>query len=228
MNQARDDFLASLAGLRKAAADLPTVDIGSDAIRSAPFLTLNGLRVVAFASVEEFVRQRAYEVVSWLGSNAGHALRFDELPTKLGRFAIEGAIKGLANSLSFRTTTDRVTQIQLESLLLGTTADNSAPFKPSEYFFGRLSSNISAAEIRGFVTAMSVKEGLSSLANIADRVGMAHLASQRKSLNGLLSLGTMLRTSHQMITRLPNSERIWNQACPCLLLHLILALVGVR
>ncbi len=155
MKSAYSDFLAALVSLREEAAQLPnpTLDKLSNN-RSAAHLRLNGLSVVAFAVLEDFVRRRAFEIIRWLGEQK---VPFSALPAALQSTILIGTLKGLNFSLDKEEKVDRALIVQLEGMLLGQTGENGK-FVPSEYFFGRSSSNVSERVIKELLHAIGFKE----------------------------------------------------------------------
>lgn len=177
MSTAQTDLRAALSGLAEAAERLrlPGPQIGSGANRTAEFLMLNGLQVVAFVALEDYVRRRAYEVIAWLGSNSHYALKFEELPEHLQRFVLEGTIQGLGFWLAKTAADERINFFQYEGLLLGSISDGKSTFVPSEYFFGRSQSNLATHDVGNLLAALGVEGGLSSLGTIAEKAEMSHL-----------------------------------------------------
>ena len=175
MSTAQFDLRTTLTGLTQAAAQLPGPQMGTGTNRTTEFLVLNGLQVVAFAALEDYVRRRAYEVITWLGSNSGHALSFGELPEPLQRFILEGTVQGLSFWLSKTAQEERVNFYQYEGLLLGSISDAKSTFTPSEYFFGKSQSNLAINDVSNLFSALGLEGRLSSLAVIAQKAEMSHL-----------------------------------------------------
>lgn len=171
MSAAYKDFWTTILHLRELAKELGDATPGTQNSRSINHLRLNGLHVTAFSALEDFLRRRAHEVVSWLGKEG---VNFGHLPEKLQRLILQGTIEGLCHSLS-RTNEDRVTLLQLQGLLLSNTGDANQPFEPSEFFFGRSASNLQKDDIRQLTEAFGLGEGLACLTVIADNVSMQHL-----------------------------------------------------
>lgn len=164
MKSAFEDFIAALASLREEAENIP--NLSPEQLRnnrSAAHLRLNGLTVVAFSVLEDFIRRRTYEVVRWLGEKE---VPFSALPNALQSAILIGTLKGLNFSLERAEKGDRAFIIQLEGMLLGQTGENEK-FVPSEYFFGRSSSNISEGVVKGMLQAV----GFNDVENALDQIG---------------------------------------------------------
>ena len=160
MNTALDDFWTTVTALRELSDVLGDVPTGTQGSRSVNHIRLNGLHVVAFAALEDFVRRRAHEVVSWLGTEG---VRLASFPHRLQVLILQGTIEGINFSLSRTDKEDRITLLQLQGLLLSSSGENDQIFHPSEYFFGRGSSNISKDNVRELLEAFGLGEKLNCL-----------------------------------------------------------------
>lgn len=174
MSGAYEDFWTTVINLRQIAGSLGDVMPGTLSSRSLNHLRLNGLHVVTFAALEDFVRRRAHEVIAWLGS-AG--VSFDKLPEKLQILILQGTIEGISYSLSRTDKDERVTLLQLQGLLLGNTGERNQNFSPSEYFFGRSSSNLSKDDLRSLLEALGLGDKLACLNDVSSQIAMPHLGA---------------------------------------------------
>lgn len=171
MKSAYDDFLAALTSLRFEADQLPNLtqeELSNS--RSAAHLRLNGLSIVAFAALEDFVRRRAYEVVRWLGEQS---VPFNALPAGLQSTILIGTLKGLNFSLDRAGNADRALIVQLEGMLLGQTGENGK-FVPSEYFFGRSSSNVSGGVIKELLRAIGFNEVEAAFSHVGQKFRLSN------------------------------------------------------
>lgn len=170
MKSAFEDFIAALTSLREEAAQIPNLmldQLGNN--RSSAHLRLNGLTVVAFSVLEDFIRRRIYEIVRWLGEKD---VPFAALPSELQAAILIGTLKGLNFSLERAEKGDRGFIIQLEGMLLGQTGENGK-FVPSEYFFGRSASNVSEGAVRGLLQAV----GFNDVEKALDHIGQTFRVS---------------------------------------------------
>ena len=180
MNSAFNDFIAALASLREEAAQMPNLTPAQlSNNRSAAHLRLNGLSVVAFSSLEDFIRRRTYEVIRWLGEQS---VPFASLPKSLQSTILIGTLKGLNFSLDRAEKDDRSFIVQLEGLLLGQTGENGK-FVPSEYFFGRSASNISAGVVKQLLQAVGFTDVVEALDHI--RINFRVSVTTRASALGM-------------------------------------------
>lgn len=173
MNQAQADFWLSLTSLRKIALTLGTAPVGSASARSEPQLILNGLHIAAFASLEDFVRRRAHEVITWLGEQG---VKFEDFPEVLQTLILRGTIEGVSFSLSRVAADQKITHLQLEGMLLAETGERKN-FVPSTFFFGKSSSNVASGAITSLLEAMGLGDRFSSAASILTALGVGHLGT---------------------------------------------------
>lgn len=181
MSTAYIDFISTLTGLREEGAGLSAISGVAVKPRSAPCLRLNGLTVVAFAALEDFLRRRAYEIVSWLGSRG---VTFDSLPHSLQTAILVGTLKGLHYSLDKMEKSDRDVMIQLEALLLSQAGENSA-FMPSKYFFGRSASNISNSALNELLQAFGYTDVDGAMNEVARRLSFQHIGRVMEQFSSL-------------------------------------------
>lgn len=173
MSSAREDLWQSLASLRNIAGSLGPAPVGQAAARSEPQLILNGLHIAAFSSLEDFVRRRAHEVITWLGAQGVH---FSDFPEVLQTLILRGTIEGVSFSLSRVAADQKVTHLQIEGMLLAETGENKT-FVPSNYFFGKSSSNIAQGAIISLLEAFGLGEKFSSASKIIAALGSSHLGT---------------------------------------------------
>jgi hypothetical protein len=174
VSAAYDDFWDTVRNLRELSGALGDVPPGTQGARSPNHIRLNGLHIVAFAALEDFIRRRAHEVISWLGVKGVH---FENFPSRLQTLILQGTIEGINFSLSRTDKDDRVTLLQLQGLLLSNTGENDQAFVPSEYFFGRAASNISRDNIRDLLEAFGLGEKFSCLNDVTALLEMPFLGS---------------------------------------------------
>lgn len=174
MSAAFDDFWCTICTLRELSESLGDVPPGTQGSRSVNHIRLNGLHVVAFAALEDFIRRRAHEVISWLGVEG---VRLENFPRRLQMLILQGTIEGINFSLSRTDKDDRITLLQLQGLLLSSSGENDQAFVPSEYFFGRAASNISRDDVRELLEAFGLGERLACLNEVTALLEMPLLES---------------------------------------------------
>lgn len=172
MSAATEDLLRTLTALRKIVDELGSVQLGTGMDRSVNSLCLNGAHVTAFAALEDFLRRRVLEVIRWLGKSD---VKFNDFPQALKKFLLEETIKGINFSLQRTDESERVSFLQLEGLLMDSTINSAVKFEPSDYCFGKSQSNLSKAQIGDFISAMMIKDGLTSLTTVGVAAGLGML-----------------------------------------------------
>lgn len=174
MNSAVDDLRTTFSAIHTLAAALGTPPVGESRARSKEALQLNGLQVVAFAALEDFVRRRVFEAMQSFGQNN---MCFDDLPEKIRLYVLTETIAGISFALARTDADEKLTVLQLEGLLLGASSDPKIPYEPSEYIFGRSTSNISGGQLRELFEALDIAGGLASLTTVAAAAGYPHLGA---------------------------------------------------
>jgi hypothetical protein len=173
MSSATEDFLLGMAGLESAASRLTSPAIGGSSSRSAEYLQLNGLHVVAFALLEDFLRRRTLEILVALGKAK---VRFDSFPDGLKLQILQETFKGIGFFISRKTSENKVDTLLVEALSIYTAADEKSDFVPSDFCFGKSQSNISLSQIITFLEAFGVSV-TASLSKILERIQFEHLGS---------------------------------------------------
>lgn len=173
MSSARTDLLKTLDGLEQAAGRLVSPVGGQDSQRSADYLLLNGLHVIAFSAVEDFIRRRAIEVVSALTHKP---VTFRQLPDGLQLQILQEWIKGMSAYLQRADSQSRTSTLLYEAEVIGTTA-GASQFVLSDYSFGRSQSNISLNQITNLLTALNFQRGLECLREVAGLANLSHLGA---------------------------------------------------
>lgn len=183
MTTAFQDLHATLEVLKALAKELGSPGIGSNRARSKEAIQLNGMHVVAFAAVEDFVRRRVLEVVQKISESG---IKFSELPDQMRLFLLTETFAGVSFALERTDTAQKINLLQHEGMLFSITSDPRAKYEPSEYIFGRSSSNISIVQIKFLIEAFGMANGLKNLNDISNASGLTHLGSP-DSVYGRLS-----------------------------------------
>lgn len=172
MSAARHTFLERIMAF-KTALDEPAL------ISSAPSeidhnntarLLRNGLAVVGFAILEDFVRTRLKEVLSRIGNSR---IPFDELPSRLREAAVLGAVRALAyqGGLRRKQKDDYISFIQEHGQLIGST--RSASYEISAMALGWDQPNLSDTDIFEILGVFKIQDGWGNIDGLAKRVGLS-------------------------------------------------------
>lgn len=135
-------------------------------------LLRNGLAVVGFASLEDFIKKRASEILSEIGNTT---VNFDQLPNKLRHAVTFGCLSSLRYQMSFRINTpeDKVTFIQEQASKIASTA--STPYNLTEYAFGYEKPNISSEDVADILRAFGFNDPWEKMTNLASKMGLIGL-----------------------------------------------------
>lgn len=146
MANARSEFIERIRTLNKSISD-------TDAVRSKGHLERehneiarmlrNGLAVVGFASLEDFIKARSSEVLDLIGSVG---LSFEQLPEKVQIATTHGAITALNYQLGLRDKQDKIAFVQEHAQKISSTANSSYALTSLAYGFGN--ANLNAESIK--------------------------------------------------------------------------------
>lgn len=130
----------------------------------------NGLAVVLFAILEDFIRQRTSEVLVAVG---GAGIVFDRLPEKLRKAATVGFISTLGFRIKLQEDIDRLEFLQREAGRIASTA--GSPFELSPFALAHSKSNLDAAEVKDSLAAFLVNDPWGSMTMLASRMNYGAL-----------------------------------------------------
>lgn len=166
MSQARADLAAKVAVLRACLAEPIVVNGPPAAIQKNQVASMfrNGLAVLEFATIEDFIRQRTAEV---LGSFA-NILSFDDLSEKLQTAVTVGALKAILFRQSYEADSIKWIFNQLKPV---TSAETNIT-KLSPLSFGQATSNIGPDDVSNILSAFGIEGGWAGISTISRRVGI--------------------------------------------------------
>jgi len=175
---ARDDFLASLDAIREAASysallhSAPAPGTNIDATRAA--LLRRGLMVVAFVSLEAFLKDRFAELLELL---SGTSMRFVDLPPALQQATTRGVLEATVVQARMSDSTDGslLDVLQDAGAAVGCTALGPGNIRLHRFAFGHASSNLKADDIKDALAALNVKDPWDEIRVVADRAGLGAL-----------------------------------------------------
>ncbi|CAK1694489.1 RiboL-PSP-HEPN domain-containing protein [Vibrio crassostreae] len=174
MSSAKDDFLNRINSLHKSIHSesvtnrIPTPE-NSEHNAIAKILR-NGLAVVSFAALEDFIKQRSSEVMSVIGTTT---VPFSSLPEKLQNASTYEAVKALSFQLQQREKTDKTPYIQHHASKIASTTTSS--FALSEHTFGYDQSNVTSETIKKTLACMNVNNPWLQMTRIASRLSLTGL-----------------------------------------------------
>lgn len=130
----------------------------------------NGLAVVGFAALEDFIKSRTSEVLSEVGQTS---VPFQNLPEKLRYATTYEAISALSYQLSIRPKSDRVTYIQEQALKLASTASTAYELMP--HAFGYDQANLQEDTVKSILKSFLVDDPWGEMTQLASRLGLVAL-----------------------------------------------------
>lgn len=131
-------------------------------------LLRNGLAVVGFVAIEDFIKKRTGEILKEIGSTT---VGFNSLPEKLKQTVTVDAIYALTKIVkNEQTIEDKIDLIQKETLKISSTANTA--YDLTEYAFGYKYSNLDKEEIKNILIAFSIKDGWRNMSEISSRIGL--------------------------------------------------------
>jgi hypothetical protein len=131
----------------------------------------NGLAVIAFNILEDFLRRRAKEILSHIG-RAG--IQFGRLPEPLRQILTAKALAAVAFQLrSRRLAHDEIVFTQDMAQQIASTS--AAPFDACDMSFGYDGSNLTEGAVEDLLRALSVDKPWESIGSVAARAGIGTL-----------------------------------------------------
>lgn len=141
-------------------------------------LLRNGLAVVAFAALEDFIKQRTSEVLSQIGASP---VKFSELPVALRYAATYKAISALNFQISWREKEDKVAYIQEQAMKIASTA--STPYEITPHAFGYNQANITEDTISEILKALFVNDPWAQISALSARLNITALPLRDAFIN---------------------------------------------
>ena len=133
-------------------------------------LLRNGLAVVGFAALEDFIKSRTSEVLIEVGRTG---VAFHRLPEKLRNAATYEAISALSYQLSIRPKSDRATYLQEQALKLASTATTAYELTPHAFAYDK--ANVQDEAIKSILSSFLVDDPWAEMTRLASRIGLVGL-----------------------------------------------------
>ena len=172
MSLARSHFLGRMSALAQS--------LNIDAVATRPLhdrahndvarLLRNGLAVVSFAALEDFIKSRTSEVLTDVGHTG---VPFRDLPEPLRVAATLDAISALSYQITIRPKVDRMQYIQEQALKIASTANAAYELTPHALAFDR--ANVQDDTIKLILKAFLIDDPWGQITRIASRLGLAAL-----------------------------------------------------
>jgi hypothetical protein len=179
-------FLDRLNAYKRAVSSPQVVDLApSQRTHNAQArLFRNGLSVVGFALLEDFLRSRSAEVLRWMSNQS---LAYTSLPSKLQRAITNETVRALAPQYDFakRRGANLPRFLGEVGAALASLATPSTVFSP--FALGYRGSNLRTDEVGDMLGAFEVVDGWSNIERLAGRIGVGSLTVRTSFDNALQS-----------------------------------------
>jgi hypothetical protein len=127
----------------------------------------NGLAVVGFASLEDFIKSRISEVLNEVGRTG---VPFRSLPEKLRFAATFESVSALSYQMQIREKSDRVAYIQEHAAKISSTSASAYEITP--HAFGYDQANVNSDTIKSILKSFLVDDPWGEMSKIAARIGL--------------------------------------------------------
>lgn len=172
MPSAKSQFLERVGSLRQSLEiEAVTNKSLSEALHNrVAKLLRNGLAVVGFAALEDFIKSRTSEVLDRVGLTG---VPFPNLPEGLREAATYGAISALSYQLNLRVKTDRTAYIQEHAQKIASTANASYELTPHALGYGQ--ANLQGQAVKETLKAFSISDPWRQMTALGSRLGLVAL-----------------------------------------------------
>jgi hypothetical protein len=181
MPTAKDTFLERIKYIRKSLgiqALNDTLPINAEHNNIAKLLR-NGMAVVGFVSLEDYLKRRSGEALSLIGT---FPIPFDDLPAKLKYSTTVDVIQALIKLVKLQSSEqDQISFIQAQTSKIASTANTA--YDLSEFAFGHKSSNLNSEEIKTLLKAYNIQNAWNLMSAISSRIGLTGLPLENSFKN---------------------------------------------
>ncbi|EFC83289.1 hypothetical protein FrEUN1fDRAFT_3563 [Parafrankia sp. EUN1f] len=175
MSKAREIILQRLATTGSAIQEPLLIDrtLTDNEWNDRARLLRNGLMVVAFNSLEDFVRQRTAELLSFASRTT---LKFADLPAELRKASVLHAFQSAHAyaQMAARQGEDAMAILQTVAAEVASTV--AGPLSISRYSLGYKGSNVTKDEIGGMLKTLNVRDAWREIASLSSRAGLGVIA----------------------------------------------------
>jgi hypothetical protein len=170
MVRIKDDFLERISSLSKSLESTATKNTNDREHNKVARMLRNGLAVVSFAALEDFIKKRCSEVLSEVGRTS---IAFDQLPEKLREASTYGVIESLKFQMSIREKPEKMSYVQEQAIKIASTTQSN--FQLSEHIFGYDRSNVTADIIKRTLSSFHVNDPWREMSNFSRRLSLTSL-----------------------------------------------------
>ena len=130
----------------------------------------NGLAVVGFASLEDFIKSRTSEILNEIGRTG---VPFRSLPEKLQYAATFESVSALSYQMKIRDKAERVLYIQEHAAKISSTSQPVYEITP--HAFGYDQANVNADNIKSILNSFQIENPWLEMTKLAGRIGLIGL-----------------------------------------------------
>jgi hypothetical protein len=130
----------------------------------------NGLAVVGFATLEDFVKARSSEILESIGTTG---VLFDQLPEKVQIATTYGAISALNYQIGLRDKQEKIDYAQDHTLKISSTGNSAYTLTALAFGYGQ--SNLNVETIKKILGSFGVEDPWGQITHIASSLGLAAL-----------------------------------------------------
>ena len=184
MPTAKQNFLERLFIIEKALSTpniidgLPTHTEHNDIAR----LLRNGLAVVGFVALEDFIKNRTIEILNEIASSH---IPFSNLTEDLRFFSTVDVLKSIMRIASFESTrSDKMSFIQNETRIISSSLNTS--YDLNKYTFGFSNSNINKDEVKKILKAFNINDSWNKQTALGSIIGITSLPLENSFNNAAL------------------------------------------
>lgn len=193
MSMARGQFLARISSLIRslkieAVASKPLTEKAHNDVAR---MLRNGLAVVGFAALEDFLKSRTSEVLTDVGRTH---VPFRDLPEKLRFATTYEAISALSYQLSIRAKADRMAYVQEHAQKIASTATGAYELTPHALGFDQ--ANLPDDAIRSVLKSFLIDDPWREMTKLSSRVGLIALPLEETYRSAALRRNRAAHVAH--------------------------------
>jgi hypothetical protein len=142
-------------------------------------LLRNGIAVVGFVALEDFIKNRTIEILNEIASSH---ISFSNLPEDLRYYSTVDVLKSVLRIANFETNKiDKITFVQNETRIISSTLNTS--YDLNKYTFGFSNSNINKDEIKKILSSFNVSDSWRKQTALASIIGITSLPLENSFIN---------------------------------------------
>lgn len=198
MPTTKDEFLNRIKSLGKSLDSGAVKNTNNLEHNKIARMLRNGLAVVSFVALEDYIKRRCSEIVKLIGNTN---VPFDQLPEKLIAAATYEAVESLKYQLSIRDKSERIVYVQEHADKIASTAQST--FRLSEHIFGYNQANITAEVVKRTLLSFNIENPWKQMSELSSRLNLTGLPLEEMFRN---AARRRHRAAHVAAADTPESE----------------------